>query len=60
LQEGTTESRFIVWNMAWKGFEEHPVLGWGQESFNYVFNKYYNPKLYNQEQWFDRTHDCIF
>ncbi len=60
LQETTTKSRFMVWHMAWEGFKEHPVLGWGQENFNYVFNKYYNPGMYNQEQWFDRTHNVFF
>ena len=52
--------RFMVWNMAWQGFKERPVFGWGQESFNYVFNKYYDPGMYAQEQWFDRTHNVIF
>ncbi len=60
LQESTTKSRFMVWNMAWQGFKEKPVLGWGQENFNYVFNKHYNPEMYNQEQWFDRTHNVFF
>ncbi|MDO8483118.1 MAG: O-antigen ligase family protein [bacterium] len=56
----TTESRFMIWNMAWQGFKERPIFGWGQESFNYVFNKYYDPKMYGQEQWFDRTHNVFF
>ncbi|MDD2935328.1 MAG: O-antigen ligase family protein [Candidatus Pacebacteria bacterium] len=60
LQETTTKSRFLVWNMAFQGFKERPVLGWGQENFNYVFNKYYDPGLYAQEQWFDRTHNVFF
>lgn len=60
LTETTTLSRFKLWNMAFKGFEERPILGWGQENFNYVFNQYYNPELFSQEQWFDRTHDVIF
>nr|MBA3551112.1 O-antigen ligase family protein [Patescibacteria group bacterium] len=60
LNDATTNSRFVLWNMAIEGFKERPILGWGQENFNYVFNKYYNPVLYNQEQWFDRTHNVIF
>ncbi len=60
VSETTTKSRFYLWNMAIRGFQERPVLGWGQENFNYVFNKYYDPLLYNQEQWFDRTHNVIF
>lgn len=60
LSDNTTKSRFVLWNMAFQGFKERPLLGWGQENFNYVFNKHYNPVLYNQEQWFDRTHNVIF
>lgn len=54
-----TSARFPVWNMALKGFKEKPILGWGQESFNYVFNKNYEPKMYGQEQWFDRAHNIF-
>ena len=56
----TAESRFMIWNMALQGFKERPIFGWGQESFNYVFNKYYDPRMYSQEQWFDRTHNVFF
>lgn len=51
-----SQGRYYIWPMAWQGIKEKPVLGWGQENFNYVFNKYYNPKLYAHEQWFDRAH----
>jgi O-antigen ligase/cytochrome c-type biogenesis protein CcmH/NrfG len=54
-----SQGRYFVWPMAWKGFKEHPILGWGQENFNYVFNKNYDPKMYSQEQWFDRTHNIF-
>lgn len=60
LDEQTTKSRFMIWGMAIEGFKEHPVLGWGMENFNYVFNKYYNPNMYGQEQWFDRAHNVFF
>jgi O-antigen ligase len=52
------QARQYVWPMAIKGFQEKPVLGWGQEGFNYVFNKYYDPRMYGQEQWFDRAHNA--
>lgn len=54
-----TQGRYYVWPMAVKGFLERPIFGWGQESFNYVFNKNYDPRMYTQEQWFDRTHDIV-
>jgi O-antigen ligase/tetratricopeptide (TPR) repeat protein len=52
--------RSTIWGMAWQGVKEHPLLGWGQSNFNFVFNKYYDPALYAQEQWFDRSHDIFF
>lgn len=60
LGERTVQSRFSIWNMAWKGFKERPILGWGQENFYLVFQKYYNPSMFADEPWFDRSHDVIF
>jgi len=57
LADGQT--RFTIWNMAKEGVLERPLIGWGQEGFNYVFNKYYNPSLYRQEPWFDRAHNAF-
>ena len=57
FSEIKTQGRYFVWPMAVKGFLENPVLGWGQEGFNFVFNKYYDPRMYNQEPWFDRAHN---
>jgi O-antigen ligase len=51
------QARQYVWPMAIQGAMEKPILGWGQDGFNYVFNKYYDPRMYSQEQWFDRAHD---
>lgn len=49
--------RATLWQMAFEGVNERPLTGWGQEGFNYIFNKYYEPSLYAQEQWFDRAHN---
>jgi O-antigen ligase/Flp pilus assembly protein TadD len=57
LADGQT--RFTIWHMAFEGVIERPVVGWGQEGFNYVFNKYYDPSLYQQESWFDRAHNAF-
>ena len=53
------ETRFAIWHMAFEGLLARPITGWGQEGFNYVFNKYYDPTLWGQEQWFDRAHDVF-
>jgi len=60
LSEGTVESRLTIWKMGFEGFKEHPVLGWGPENFNLVFNKYYQPNLWSKEPWFDRAHNVVF
>lgn len=60
LKQRTVESRLTIWSMGYEGFKEHPILGWGPENFNLVFNKYYKPNMYKQEPWFDRAHDIVF
>ncbi|MES2216196.1 MAG: O-antigen ligase family protein [Patescibacteria group bacterium] len=57
LSESKTQARGYIWPMALTGFKERPILGWGQENFNYIFNANYNPQMWNQEQWFDRAHN---
>lgn len=58
--ERTIRARFYIWGMAWKAFLERPILGWGQENFLIAFSKYYDPRLYDQEPWFDRPHNIVF
>jgi O-antigen ligase/tetratricopeptide (TPR) repeat protein len=52
--------RSIIWGMSVEGVKERPVFGWGHGNFNYVFNEQYDPRLYAQEQWFDRVHNIVF
>ena len=52
-------SRYLTWTSAIQGFKERPIFGWGAENFPYVFDKYYNPKRYGSESWFDRSHNWI-
>lgn len=58
LDQATT--RLTIWSIAIEGVKERPILGWGQENFNYVFNKHYKASLYAQEPWFDRVHNLVF
>ena len=53
-------SRFKIWEIAYQGFQERPILGWGQGNFPDVFNKYYNPELHSIEPWYDRAHNVFF
>lgn len=55
--EKELKTRTTIWSMALRGFAEDPITGWGQEGFNQIFNRYYEPSLYRQESWFDRVHN---
>lgn len=56
----TTMSRVTLWKMSFEGFKENPILGFGQDNFSNVFARHFNPKMYAQEPWFDRSHDVFF
>lgn len=60
LTEGTIQSRFKIWGMSGQGFWDRPILGWGQENYYLVFQKYFNPGLWGEEPWFDRSHNVVF
>lgn len=54
-----TEGRYFIWPIALEGVKEKPLLGWGQENFNHVFQKHYTPEMYKLEPWFDRAHNIF-
>jgi tetratricopeptide (TPR) repeat protein/O-antigen ligase len=60
LTDNTVHARFLNIQIAWHGVMERPILGWGQEDYAIVFDKYYDPRMYAQEAWFDRVHNIIF
>ncbi len=60
FKDRTIASRFLIWDLTFKGFKERPLLGWGPENYVAVFSKYYDPALWRQEPWFDRAHSIIF
>jgi|GEM_PF-1881686 len=59
----SSETRFILWDMAWQGVVDRPMFGWGPENFRDVFQTYYNPCLGSPacggEIWFDRAHNKL-
>ena len=59
LTESTIQDRLLIWKMSVKGVAERPILGWGQENYYLVFQKYFEPGLYGAEQWFDRSHNVF-
>lgn len=63
LKDRTTETRLLTWKSSWEGIKEKPILGWGYENFYLVFNKHFEPGIYEDAGsriWFDRAHNVIF
>jgi O-antigen ligase len=54
---GELRIRFALWRMAWDGFLERPITGWGHEGFIHVFYRFYSPFLAGYDPWFDRAHN---
>ncbi len=52
-------SRLNNWEIAFEGFKEKPILGWGQENYQVVFAKYFKPEMYNDAPWYDRSHNFL-
>lgn len=59
LNDRTLLSRAVNAKIAWEGFLERPVLGWGQGNYGIVFDMRYDQRLHDQEQYFDRTHSIL-
>jgi len=59
FEEIKTQGRYFVWPMAFEGWKERPLLGWGQENFRYIFQGGYVPEMYRLEPWFDRAHNIF-
>jgi|GEM_PF-2855567 len=57
LDNRATSGRLLNWQVAWSGFKDHSVFGWGPEQYHLLYDKHYNPKLYNIEPWVDRAHN---
>jgi len=54
------ENRTEVWRIGLEGFKERPILGWGWESFSYIFQKYYvKPVPGEGTTYFDRSHNQL-
>lgn len=55
-------NRLIYWNIAIEGFKERPIFGWGGDTYQYVYARYFNPIIttdvkYAKEYWVDRSHN---
>jgi tetratricopeptide (TPR) repeat protein len=52
----------MAWQIAFKAWQDRPILGFGPNNFYYAFNKFYDPDFLNYgygETWFDNAHSAI-
>jgi len=47
LAQTTAQTRFLNWTMAWNGFKQRPIFGWGPENYRSVVDAHFIPKLSN-------------
>lgn len=59
LSEGTVSSRFFVWkHVLSETMRTAPMIGYGAEHVDAVFDKIYDPSAL-LEEWFDRAHNSF-
>lgn len=63
LSDRTTQARFITWEAVLPAILERPILGWGPDNFDLVFENNFDDSLYLKEGklevWFDKAHNPI-
>lgn len=57
LKDGSTQARVEIWGYCWRAFLDSPLVGWGQENFNYL-SIFYKPQLWSTP-WVDRSHNLF-
>lgn len=59
LKDPATLSRIISYQIALKIFQQRPILGWGLDSYRYLYPKNFNPKMAQTlpDFMFDRVHN---
>jgi len=62
ISDTTTETRLLTWQLSLRAAKEKPILGWGEEKFYVVFNKYFPNEIFKDRGsrvWFDRPHNVF-
>jgi len=59
---GSVQSRLKNWEIALDGWKDRPILGWGPESFGFVFDKYFKTdyiESLSETAFYDRPHNKV-
>ncbi|MES3032178.1 MAG: O-antigen ligase family protein [Patescibacteria group bacterium] len=64
VAEKAGPNRFVFWEISISALKERPILGWGGDSYQYAYAKYFDPIVltpgYAPEYWVDRAHNIYF
>ncbi len=59
-----TETRFVFWDIAGEALKERPLLGWGFQNYQSVYQQKFDPIIYSSgyayEQWVTNPHNVLF
>ncbi len=62
--ESKTATRFVFWSIAEKAFSERPLLGWGFENYQTVYQQHFDPIIlqdeYKDEQGVTNPHNIVY
>jgi len=56
--QSANEDRIVLWKIGIEGFFDRPLLGWGWENYNIIYEKHFVPRPY-MEPWYDRSHNQL-
>lgn len=62
FESSTGQTRLMAWQIAWQGIKERPLLGWGMENFQVIFDRYHNPNFLRYsfaETVWDKPHNWL-
>lgn len=59
-----SENRFVFWDIAFRGFTDRPLFGWGPQNYQYVYEQHFNPRILEaghlREFWVSNPHNIFF
>jgi len=63
FKKSTDEIRPMIWSIALAGLRDHPLLGWGPDNYEAVFDTHYQPRIScdgTYDFWVDTAHSLLF
>ncbi len=63
FSKSSDEMRPIIWSIALAGFRSHPLLGWGPDNYEAVFDAHFLPRYVckgSYGEWTDIAHSLLF